>query len=323
MSLDLEQAEPRGIEQRQVGTARTRTWLLVIAAVAILAILAGNRPAGSSGESFASAGIDRIDVHSSAARVIISPGAAGTVGVQLNRNARGHDLAVSQDGRTLDVRVTRNAWPPSFLTFNRTTVQITVPTPAALDVNVDVASGGVEASDVNLGSAAFRSRSGGISIDGVSAAGDLSLVTSSGGIRVSAVTVNGQLHAETSSGGVSLSDVIASDYRLGARSGRISATGLTGGPLVADARSGGISLAADTLLGDWQLSTGSGGVQVSLDAAPQAMRVQYAGGSGGWTLAEGHGLDVTETGRNSFTAAQGQGGPLLQVSTGSGRFSLR
>ncbi len=323
MSLDKEQTEERGIEQREVETRQTRTWLLVMAAVALLAILAGNRPAAPAQESFALAGIDRINVNSRAARVIISPGATGNVGVDLDRNTRGHELAVSQDGRTLNVSVTRRTWPPAFLMFNRAAVEITVPATAALDIDVDVRSGGVEASHVALGSAEFTSRSGGISVDEVTAGGDLALSTASGGIRVSGTTVNGQLRAETSSGGVNLSEVTASDYRLGARSGRISATGLTGGPLVADARSGGISLSAATLLGDWQLSTGSGGIAVNLDAAPQAMRLQYSGGSGSWSVADSYGLEVSETGRNSVTASKGSGGPLLQVRTGSGSFRLR
>lgn len=194
----------------------------------------------------------------------------------------------------------------------------------ASNLTLSTSSGGVRIGELQVGGdLALNTSSGGVRIEDIRVGGDLALSTSSGGVRVQEAQVGGVLSANTSSGGITLEDAVAAGgYRLSASSGGINATGLPGSAVQATTSSGGIRLSAVAILDDWNLNASSGGVTVNLDRTPAALRIDFRGNSGGWTVANNLGLSTSETSGNRLLGSVGQGGPLLTVRTSSGRFQL-
>ena len=136
-----------------------------------------------------------------------------------------------------------------------------------------------------------RTGSGGETIEGIQ--GSATARTGSGGIRVS--DVGGEVHADTGSGSIELNNV----------KGRV----------VANTGSGGIH--GNNLMAEVTAHTGSGGVQLQLPSGG-GFDLHARTGSGGVTVGAPITMDNFSANRHDVRGRIRGGGPLIDVSTGSG-----
>lgn len=322
-------SEQDNTEQQGSWTASSipnlRTWLLALGALALVVLAAGSfgNGATSARESFNPAGIDEVVLNVRSAGVTISEGTSPDIQVLTNgQGSTSQQLSVRERGNRLEVELTRRPWSFSLWSFRSNQLTVLLPQGFSPDLTVTAVSGGVELTGVSLDDLVMTVRSGRASLRNLRVGGDAEVETRSGQLNIRASRIAGNLRAVTRSGGLNLADTEAATYTLDASSGSIAATGLTGAAVDATVRSGRMSLAAATMLADWNLSARSGGVTVSLDREPRAWQVQFDGRSGSWNIADRYGLDVNSSGRNQMQARSGSGGPTLQVETRSGGFRL-
>ncbi|HEX2328064.1 MAG TPA: DUF4097 family beta strand repeat-containing protein [Candidatus Angelobacter sp.] len=182
-------------------------------------------------------------------------------------------------------------------------------TGVALPLNAQTGSGNVTVD--NLGAEArVSSGSGDIKIGSVK--GTLTASAGSGNIRAQGVA--GEINAHTGSGDVEMRQVSAGNVKVDTGSGNIRLHGIKGG-LHAQAGSGDI-VAEGEPTSDWKLGAGSG--SITLKVPSQASFNIDARTSSG-SLKVNH--PVTMQGsfaRNHVQGKVGNGGPLVDVHTGSG-----
>lgn len=172
-----------------------------------------------------------------------------------------------------------------------------------------------------------RTGSGNITVDNLGAdahitsgSGDLkigsvkgSLTATNGSGNILAQSVAGEINATTGSGDVEMHQVASGNVRVGTGSGNIKLYGIKGG-LRAQAGSGDI-LAQGEATSDWQLGAGSGNITLKMPVQA-SFNIDARTSSGS--------LKVTPTvqgGTMSHNRVQGKvgnGGPLLDLHTGSG-----
>lgn len=193
-------------------------------------------------------------------------------------------------------------------------------------------SGGQEVDGIN-GPVEVKAGSGSVRVNNIAA--DVKAHTGSGGIEVN--NVQGSLEASAGSGSMKLSNIGPGSGQgtpAGANAAMTSTAGAridvsTGsggirmqnvkGAVEAEAGSGHIS-ADGQMLGEWNLRTGSGGVDVHLPANA-AFDLDAHTGSGGLSVEQ----PITMQGAISRRDIRGKvrgGGPLLQIRTGSGGISV-
>lgn len=213
----------------------------------------------------------------------------------------GRDAAEAFERRRFTARTTRDGLEVRtqprrrWLSFWGTTdarLAVVIEVPRRFDVTVDVGSGAVSVGELD---------------------GDLSVDTGSGAVRVA--DHRGDVHVDTGSGAVRLGDV---DGRLvvDTGSGAVAAGSVTG-PVEIDTGSGAVSV---TVLGreSVAIDTGSGGVSVTVPRRS------------GWDLElEGGLVEIDDAlafrgtrGRREAEGRLGDGGPRLEVDTGSGRIRI-
>jgi DUF4097 and DUF4098 domain-containing protein YvlB len=185
-------------------------------------------------EEFQVGGRHRIEVNLPSGEVVYLPGEPGRVEVDVEgRNAE--DLVIEQRGGRIQIRTPRGAgsrWD-SF--------EVTVRTPAGVDLEVNAASADVDV-QVGLGSLTARLASGNIRAGGIE--GDALVETASGDIELG--EVGGNLTANTASG----------DVRLGRAGGRVVVQTASG-----VARLGTVlaALSCSTQSGDFEVEDYEGG----------------------------------------------------------------
>lgn len=176
-------------------------------------------------------------------------------------------------------------------------------------VDLSTGSGNVKAGNLG-GEVHAETGSGNIDIDTVRGGGEVR--TGSGNIQ--ALGVGGPLKARTGSGSVRIEQAAAGDVDTEAGSGDIVVSGVRGA-LRAHTGSGGIDAGGDPS-GLWSLHAGSGSVKVRLKPNA-AFDLNAHTSSGRVTLDH----PVTVTGTVSPKDLKGKvrgGGPLIEVTTGSG-----
>lgn len=178
-----------------------------------------------------------------------------------------------------------------------------------LPVNARTGSGNITVD--NLGAdARINSGSGDLKIGSVK--GTLNATVGSGNIHADGVA--GEITANTGSGDVEMRQVAAGNVKVDTGSGNIKLHGIKGG---LHARSGSGDIQADgEPTGDWQLGAGSG--NISLKIPSQASFNIDARTSSG-TLKVTRPVTVQGTmSHNRIQGKVGNGGPLLDLHTGSG-----
>jgi Putative adhesin len=163
----------------------------------------------------------------------------------------------------------------------------------------------------NLGTdAKISSGSGDLKIGSVK--GTLNATAGSGNIHAEGVA--GEINASTGSGDVEMRQVAAGNVKVGTGSGNIKLHGIKGG-LRADAGSGDIQADGEPT-GDWRLGAGSGNITLKV-ASQASFNIDARTSSGSLKVSR----PVTVQGTMSHNRIQGKvgnGGPLLDVHTGSG-----
>ena len=163
----------------------------------------------------------------------------------------------------------------------------------------------------NLGADAHvSSGSGDLKIGSVKGA----LNASAGSGNISAEGVAGEITANTGSGDVEMRQVAAGNVRVGTGSGNIKLHGIKGG-LRAQAGSGDIQAEGEPT-SDWQLGAGSGSITLKIPSQA-SFNIDARTSSGSLKVNK----PVTVQGTMSHNRIQGKvgnGGPLLDLHTGSG-----
>ncbi len=166
----------------------------------------------------------------------------------------------------------------------------------------------------NIGGAVrAESGSGDIKINGVK--GTLDAHTGSGNIH--AYGVGGAIVAHTGSGRIEMEQTAPGDVRAETGSGSINLRGIKGG-LRADTGSGSIHAEGEPSH-DWRMGTGSGNITLKIPSqASFSLDARTSSGS----LRIGHTISVEEQSRKHLRAKAGNGGPVLDIHTGSGDIEL-
>ena len=165
---------------------------------------------------------------------------------------------------------------------------------------------------------------------------DLNATSGDGSISVSGIT--GRVDARSGDGSIATSD-ISGDVGLDTGDGSISANNVTGNlkintgdgsvsikgqprGLMAHTGDGSVSVdvTSATAAGDWELTTGDGGIHVSLPANFNAQVDAHTGDGG--IDATAFGLHTTGEDRNDLRGTIGSGGPTLRLRTGDGGITL-
>ena len=207
---------------------------------------------------------------------------------------------------------------------------VIVRAPERMDVEIHVASGDVQL-DQLVGPLSVKAASGDIELGAVQGP-RIDIETASGDI--SAESLDGPVSLSAASGDITVGRIVGIEVDLSTASGDIAVATIETDHLDASAASGDIEV--DHLRGRADLSTASGDVSVHLaDAA------DISTGSGSVTLylARGAGFDVDlqssdidiadalsfsgSTNRRHMDGRLGNGGPRLDISTGSGSITLR
>ena len=185
------------------------------------------------------------------------------------------------------------------------------------DLRISSSSGRITVSGTS-GNLIAETGSGGVDVHGASG-DDVSISTGSGG--VTAVDVSGKrLRIETGSGGVTGSGLVSDDLQVSAGSGSIRVDDAKAPRAKLDAGSGGIRVGFATPVKSLDVSTGSGGVTISLPGAVNA-DVDIQTGSGG--IDSDFAVTVNRMERNRLRGQIGDGSGHIRIRSGSGSVHLR
>ncbi len=181
-------------------------------------------------------------------------------------------------------------------------------------VTADTGSGGVTINNVG-GQTTAHTGSGGIELDSIQ--GPVRAETGSGSIR--ATKIAGAFEGHTGSGHITLSQAAQGDVRVETGSGSVDLDNVRGG-LRAEAGSGNIKAAGEAT-GSWYVHTGSGSIELRLP--PQAGFDLFAHTGSGRISTE---RQITMQGnldRHELRGKVGNGGPTLELRTGSGNITIQ
>jgi Putative adhesin len=163
----------------------------------------------------------------------------------------------------------------------------------------------------NLGAdAKISSGSGDLKIGSVK--GMLNASAGSGNIRADGV--GGEINASTGSGDVEMRQVAAGNVKVDTGSGNIKLHGIKGG-LRAQAGSGDIQADGEPT-GDWRLGAGSGNITLKL-ASQASFNINARTSSGNLRVSRPVTVQGTMS-HNRIEGKVGNGGPMLDIHTGSG-----
>jgi DUF4097 and DUF4098 domain-containing protein YvlB len=134
--------------------------------------------------------------------------------------------------------------------------------------------------------------------------------------------INGDVALDTGDGSVT-ADNVAGNLKVNTGDGSVSIKGQPKG-LVAHTGDGSVSVDVvagnSTPAGDWELTTGDGGIHVTLPANFNAQVDAHTGDGG--IDANDFGLRASGEDRNDLRGAIGSGGPMLRLRTGDGGITL-
>lgn len=270
-------------------------------------------------------GIANINVESDSLDVSIVRGSGSEAVLKLQGHAsksyiKHLDMHAEQDGDTLQVTLESK----SGIGFGWNSVKLTVELPehAWNEVSVLVDSGDIQINEQQFTKAELHADSGDIEIENISVADNLIVQVDSGDIEIKDITST-IVELEADSGDISVKDYTAERISFHNDSGDVSfesgAAQLTG-----EASSGDISLHADDLLYDTELSASSGDVTITLEHDPSSLAVQFHTGSGDSVIRK-NGFDYEEGSNrdDDLKGSFGTGDIKLNVETGSGDIVLK
>ena len=178
-------------------------------------------------------------------------------------------------------------------------VRFVVSVPRTADLNATSGDGSISVTGIT-GRVNARSGDGSIATSDIK--GDVAVDTGDGSVSVDNVT--GNLKVNTGDGSVSIKgQPQALVAHTGDGSVRVDVTSGSGSPT-----------------GDWELTTGDGGIHVTLPANFNAQLDAHTGDGG--IDANDFGLPPNDEDRNDLQGAIGSGGPTLRLRTGDGGITL-
>jgi len=290
--------------------------------------------------SFSVSGTVDLDVHTGCGDVQVRAGAGNSVEVD-GKIEVSHGFSGNAEQRVKEIETN----PPVQQTGNiihitqepssawrNVCVSYTITTPQHTDLKARTGSGNVQAEgiagpvdaesgsgDVNLqnigGMARVHTGSGNVRAERIR--GEASFETGSGDVQ--AFDVAGAITGRTGSGNLKLRQSAPGPMRAETGSGEIDLSG-TIGSLRASTGSGSIKADGDPK-GPWHLSTGSGEVELHLPANASA---ELSAHSSSGSVNVSRPLSAQGTvGHKEVHGRLGNGGPMIEVSTGSGDISIR
>jgi lia operon protein LiaG len=180
-------------------------------------------------------------------------------------------------------------------------------------LHITTGSGSIRVSDMEGGAFEAQTGSGSITLDGVTSA-DARVVTGSGNMRLNRVQGNA-ISARTGSGSISGGEIGATSLSVNTGSGGIDLGRVGASELRADTGSGSVRIGLHTAPQSARITTGSGGVTITVPSTMGAMLdIETGSGSIHVGLAS---IQMTSR-RNSFQGRIGDGGGTMRVRTGSG-----
>jgi hypothetical protein len=271
---------------------------------AAAAVSFAQRSEGSFERMFAVNGAVELDLNTDSGGISVVPGPPGAVRVRGILKANRARLSQSDVERRLrDLE----ASPP--ITQNGNSIRVAVRDPQMLrDISMRLEVQAPPDSRLRA-----RTDSGGIEVRGIK--GPIDCETDSGGVR--ADEIDGEVRARADSGGIHIRRVNGA-VRAQADSGGIDALEIAGA-VEADADSGGIRI-SQTKPAPIKAHADSGGADITL-ASGGSYELQAHSGSGSIATPE---LTISGTiSRRHVAGKLRGGGPLVDVSTDSGRISIR
>lgn len=271
--------------------------------------------------------ISNLDVESGSLDVNVVPGRGSEAVLTLQGRAsknviKNIDFTTEKNNDTLYVTLIGDQ---SFkLRFNWSNIKLTIELPeqAWNELNVQVGSGDIRIDKQQFASAEIQADSGDIEVNRITVDDRLALKVGSGDIELKDVTSH-SLELETDSGDIEAERYTSEQISFSVGSGDVSFEDGTGA-ITGEASSGDISLHADELLYDTDLTTGSGNVTVSLKNDPDSLGVTFSAGSGdGRIRLNGFSFERGSNGDDEIAGAFGAGEIKLNVQTGSGDFVLK
>jgi len=195
-----------------------------------------------------------------------------------------------------------------------------VTVPAETQLSARTGSGGIEVGGLK-GEVTGAAGSGGIRVADIGS--NVALETGSGGIDVESVT--GNLSARAGSGGIKAKDVggasgTAARIEVKTGSGGIKLEQARGS-LVAQAGSGPINVSG-VPTGNWEVHSGSGGVELLLPAKAE-FDLRARTGSGGISVEFPITMQGSVGDKHRVEGKVGGGGPMIDVNTGSGGVHIK
>lgn len=265
----------------------------------------------------------RLDVSTSAGKIVVRQGPPGQIRVAGQIEVRALNGRTQQDADEIvrglkaappvvvehaDVRVGLESTQQQNIAIS---YQIDVP--LATEVVSHTSAGAQDIADV-AGPVRAEAAAGAIMLAGIG--GSVQATTESGAIRADAIA--GGFDARTGSGSIYLRQVAPGDVRVVVGSGKIELHGINGA-LYARSRSGGITVEGFQT-GPWDIAASAGNVQVTLPAtAAFALDASARAGS----ISTSHSVDMTAPGTRTKLAGQVRGGGnLLRLHTGAGRIRI-
>ena len=206
--------------------------------------------------------------------------------------------------------------------------------PAATSANLETGSGDVTASritgplSIHTGSGDVKLEAIGANVETTAGSGDLtvhgvkgSLKAQSGSGNIVADGIAGAIEAHTGSGDIRAEQTAAGDSDLAAGSGNIHLKGLQGG-LKLETGSGDVTVEGAPSH-DWSVHTGSGEVYLTLQ---QEQGFHLVAQSSGGTISMARPITISSLSNRSDKSVDGvvgNGGPTVQVRTGSGDIRIQ
>jgi Putative adhesin len=271
-------------EARMTGN-RSFAFGVLILTLVLCAAPAFPREIGSFDRTLNVTGSADLDVETNSGRITVRPGTSNTVRIRgiISVSDSGDTSGAEQRAREIEAN------PPIHQTGNAIRVERLSDT---ADRHISIA---YEIETPAATSLRARTGSGGQTVEGIQ--GPVAVTTGSGGIRIS--DIGDEVRADTGSGGIELDGI----------KGRV------------DANTGSGGIRASNLMAEVRARTGSGGVTIQLPANG-GFDLRARTGSGRVSVNPPITMENFSADRHDVRGRIRGGGPLIDVSTGSGGVSV-
>ncbi|MBQ2202176.1 MAG: DUF4097 family beta strand repeat protein [Clostridia bacterium] len=213
------------------------------------------------------------------------------------------------DGTTLKIKYCKSGEKLSLFDIDKK--DLTVELPAFADLEIEIASGYVQAEHMlDLGKLKLETASGGADFQFLSAK-EVKVDSASGGLNFGQVSVSGEFEINTASGGLAVNDITANEIDVNSASGDISLGKITAEKVDIDNASGFVVLWLHSA-NEVRIDSTSGGIRIKLDDKEGGAKIKFDAVSGNFNTA----LSVVNSG-DLMTIGDGRINIEIKVVSGS------